>query len=510
MLHVVTGADPSPLPPPPLQSSHDTKEEENVSQPQDPGGGPRTDPVEATDVDVAAADDHEAANENDDDDEGVVQDDGMDDDEGPDDDETDQPESPSSRHGGGGGSSSVASSSHDQDLIDMVRAVAAARGIPFDFLLAQVQSEDDVDDDAAPIEYPFDQLPTSLEDVAQFIASPNCKRILVLAGAGMSVASGIPDFRSADGLYATLDPDLLTASDNERRAMRLDPTAALEQNLFLQNPFPLLELNREFILGTRNQRWKATLAHRIIELLYIKTGKLVRWYTQNIDGLEDQCEAVPRNRVIAVHGSMDRAECAACGTEADMSDFADSVQRRIKDLSRRDPEAPDASTPIACRVCGGHSVKPAIVLFRSSLPKIFFDMVPDDVRDVDLLLVIGTSLRVAPANSLVWRVPRSALRLLVNREPVGDHLGMESDPATSQRDFFAAGDCDAVLLDLAEHLGWLDELAPLLEHHRLPELSARMLRERLGRTSSTGGSRGAASSSAASTTSSASGSSCAG
>jgi len=118
-------------------------------------------------------------------------------------------------------------------------------------------------------------------------------------------AAGIPDFRSADGLYATMKPDLLTADPIEREAIREDPTVALEQGMFLQNPLPCLELNREFILGTHNQRWKATLAHRFVELLHAKTGKLVRLYTQNIDGLEDQCTQLPRDKVIAVHGSMD-------------------------------------------------------------------------------------------------------------------------------------------------------------------------------------------------------------
>jgi NAD-dependent deacetylase sirtuin 2 len=101
-----------------------------------------------------------------------------------------------------------------------------------------------------------------------------------------SVASGIPDFRSADGLYATLNPDLLTADAIEREAIRSDPTFALDQTLFEKNPLPCLELNREFILGTREQRWKATLAHRFVELLHSKTGKLARLYTQNIDGGE--------------------------------------------------------------------------------------------------------------------------------------------------------------------------------------------------------------------------------
>jgi NAD-dependent SIR2 family protein deacetylase len=363
---------------------------------------------------------------------------------------------------------------NDTELVSMIRDAALARGIPFEWLLQEAQDETEV-------EYPFETTPSSLQEVADFISSPACRSILVLAGAGMSVAAGIPDFRSADGLYSTMDANLLSADDSQRRAMRIDPTVALDQNLFLENPLPCLELNREFILGTCEQRWKATLAHRFVELLHTKTNKLVRLYTQNIDGLEDQCTRLPRDKVINVHGSMDRAECATCKSEGNATAFADQVRRQIKDLSRRDSLAPEESVAIDCAVCGCNTMKPAIVLFRSSLPKEFFEKLPGDTEEVDLLIVIGTSLRVAPANSLVWRVPKSALRVLVNREPEGMHLGMEFDPNETKRDYFAQGDCDEVLLELMDRLGWLDDLAPLLEGELLPESSDRMLRGRIER-----------------------------
>ena len=364
---------------------------------------------------------------------------------------------------------------------------AAAQGIPLDWLIRRAVGvdSDDGQDDEEQIEYPFDSPPKSLQDVANFILSDRCHSIVVLAGAGMSVASGIPDFRSADGLYATLNPGLLTASESERNAIRLDPTVALDQHLFLQNPFPMLELQREFLLGTRAQRWKATLAHRFVELLHSKTGKLVRHYTQNIDGLEDQCTDLPRHKVIAVHGSMDRAECARCHSESDYNEFCDAVQEQIKDLSRQDPAAPLESSAICCRVCGYAAMKPSIVLFRSSLPRMFFENVPNDMEDADLLLIMGTSLRVAPANSVVWRAPKSAMRVLVNREEAGDHLGLQFDTECVKRDYFAQGEIENVLLELMEHLGWIDELEPLLQNDTLPDGSANLLREKLNSGSST-------------------------
>jgi NAD-dependent SIR2 family protein deacetylase len=299
----------------------------------------------------------------------------------------------------------------------------------------------------------------------------------------MSVASGIPDFRSSDGLYATLDASTLTATEEQRERIKNEPSYSLDQHLFLENPLPCLEVNREFILGVKERKWKATLTHRFVEMLRTKfrstdgKGKLVRLYTQNIDGLEDQCEGIGHRRRIAVHGSMDEAHCAVCHATMDFDSFCEKVRCQIKDIKGQDPNAPRESTAIRCESCGRNTVKPSIVLFRSKLPKVFFKKVPKDVEKVDLLIVLGTSLAVAPANSIVWRVPKSAMRVLINRESVGWQVGL--DCHRNDRDFLARGDCENVVLDLMEKLGWLDDLWPLLEKNELPESSAALLRQRL-------------------------------
>ena len=297
----------------------------------------------------------------------------------------------------------------------------------------------------------------------------------------MSVASGIPDFRSSNGLYATLDASALTATEEQQERIADDPSYSLDQHLFLENPLPCLEVNREFILGVKDRKWKATLAHRFVERLRTKfndgKGKLVRIYTQNIDGLEDQCEGITHARRIAVHGSMDEAHCAVCDAPMEFSKFCEKVRTQIKDIKGEDPSAPKESTPIQCESCGRYTVKPTIVLFRSRLPQIFFDNVVDDTQNIDLLIVLGTSLAVAPANSIVWRVPKSAMRVLINRESVGWLVGL--DCRNNDRDFLAAGDSENVCLDLMERLGWLEDLMPLLEQNELPESSAALLRERL-------------------------------
>lgn len=368
-------------------------------------------------------------------------------------------------------SATTGSNEERNAMLRRILAAAAAQGIPLEFL-ACIQS----DDDDEPVNYPFEEPPNTIKDIATFIQSSNCKKIVVLAGAGMSVASGIPDFRSPDGLYATLQADNLTATQDQRDRIRLDPSYSLDQHLFMENPLPCLEVNREFVLGIQSRKWKATLAHRFVELLEVKTGKLCRLYTQNIDGLEDQC-GLPHDKRIAVHGSMDEASCAVCQHDMSMEEFCQKLKSQIKDITGKDSTAPKESSPILCQRCHAPAIKPNIVLFRSSLPKEFFQKVPVDTKDADLLIIIGTSLGVAPANSLVWRVPRSCMRVLINREAVGWHLGLDFDE--NGRDFFAGGDCEAVVLELMDHLGWLQDLTAVI--NELPESSGELLREVLNR-----------------------------
>ncbi|KAL7426265.1 hypothetical protein ACHAXH_000290, partial [Discostella pseudostelligera] len=318
--------------------------------------------------------------------------------------------------------------------------------------------------------------PSFPDEMADFLRSPLCKSIIVLAGAGMSVSCGIPDFRSAGvGLYHTLRAELLTASAEEREFIETDPTLALDKRLFLHNPLPMLETKRSFILGTQEKRWKATLAHRFVELLHTKLGKLTRLYTQNIDGLELQT-AIPKKKVVNVHGSMGAAACELCGHGVDFDEFCGKVRTNIKDITGEDVDAPTKSTPIYCEACGEPTVKPDIVLFTGSLPKTFFKRTAKDLPEADLLIVMGTSLSVAPANSLVYRIPSTAVRLIMNNEQVGRRLGIDySDSAI--RDVWAHGSTDESCLNLAEKMGWLDDLTLIMDE--LPDKSARLLRERL-------------------------------
>ena len=316
--------------------------------------------------------------------------------------------------------------------------------------------------------------PTDLTSLARFILSEQCKSIAILTGAGVSVAAGIPDFRSPGGLYDTLQPDRITATAAQRAAARRDPMCVVYKDMFFQNSFPYLEVRRPFILGTRENKWKATLSHRFFELLHTKTGKLTRLYTQNIDGLDFQCTQLPSEKIVPVHGSIGRVACEGCGASADFGTFCDAVSSNIKDLFHVDPTAPTESSPIPCAACGKPLVKPTTVLFGSNLPEDFFRHATEDMPTLDLLIVAGTSLVVSPANSLVYKASKSAVRLIVNDQPVGEELGIEYGPDAA-RDLFAQGDADQVFLELMDHLGWVDELDS--RWAELPEQSQERLRQ---------------------------------
>ena len=83
---------------------------------------------------------------------------------------------------------------------------------------------------------------TSLVALIEKLRSGSIKSVVALIGAGISVNAGLPDFRSPGGLYATLQPQLLTATEDQKRMMAVEPTLVVDYNLFRHNQFPYLEV----------------------------------------------------------------------------------------------------------------------------------------------------------------------------------------------------------------------------------------------------------------------------
>ena len=320
-----------------------------------------------------------------------------------------------------------------------------------------------------------------LDGLAAYIGSGKCGGgVAFLTGAGMSVSAGIPDFRSPGGMYDTLRPELLSATEAQRSQMRSEPTTVVSWPLFRVNPRPYLELRRPFILGVAERQWKPTLAHWFIRACHDR-GILRRVYTQNIDGLDHQI-GVPGERVVSVHGTMGTVSCEFCGAEADVDTFRRRVKKDIKDIYGVDDDAPaESSLGVACERCGKPGVKPDTVLYGSSLPGRFFQLVDDDdpntgdLPNLAVLFIAGTSLTVGPANSVATLVGPRTIRVVVNLEPVGQDLGVRYgggggggsggeggekwEGEMMGRDLFLRGGCDEVFARLADALGWLDDFA---------------------------------------------------
>lgn len=283
----------------------------------------------------------------------------------------------------------------------------------------------------------------TLEGVSNFMLSDKCKKVVCMVGAGISTAAGIPDFRSpGTGLYANLQQYNLPY-----------PEAIFEINYFKQHPEPFFALARELYPG----QFKPTMSHYFIRLLKEK-GLLLRCYTQNIDTLE-RVAGLGQEDLVEAHGTFFTSHCTR--TLCRKSYSLDWMKEKI--FSSLIPK---------CEKCQS-VVKPDIVFFGENLPSRFFSLMQSDFRDLDLLVVMGTSLQVQPFASLISRAPTNAPRLLINKEKTGESdpfmslmgfgCGMDFDSAKAYRDVAWIGDCDEGCLALAELLGWKKELEELVK-----------------------------------------------
>merc|ERR1711957_577473 len=187
-----------------------------------------------------------------------------------------------------------------------------------------------------------------------------------------------------------------------------------------------------------------TLSHCFVALLESK-NLLVRNYTQNIDGLE-ALAGVSDDKLVECHGHFRNASCTSCGIPYDGKE----CKRKIVE---------ERTAPI-CAKCGG-LVKPDIVFFGESLPVRFGKLLHGDIAYTDLLIVMGTSLKVAPVSLIPEMVSTRCPRVLINRELVGDFVPPGVDG--NSRDVFEEGDCDDTVLKLCKLLGWEEELMNLYD-----------------------------------------------
>lgn len=198
------------------------------------------------------------------------------------------------------------------------------------------------------------------------------KRITALTGAGISTGAGIPDFRGNKGIY---------------RTGKYDPDKVFDINYFVKDPGPFYDFARDFLAMLKNA--KPTHAHLFLTDLE-RRGKIEAIITQNIDGLHQRAGS---KRVIELHGSFEKGYCMNCNREYS----TEEMERLI---------------PKACE-CGG-IIKPDIVFFGEPV-KGFYEA-KEAVERADLLLVLGSSLAVAPASILPFYC--SGKIVIINKGPV--------------------------------------------------------------------------------------------
>ncbi len=204
-------------------------------------------------------------------------------------------------------------------------------------------------------------------------------RIVFFGGAGVSTASGIPDFRSAHGIYA--GPHGKTYEE------------MLHVDYMLTYPEPFWDFYRSVMLYPDAQPNKAHQALAALE----KTGKLTAVVTQNIDGLH---QAAGSEKVLELHGSVHRNYCMQCGQRYSLGEILgmDTVPK--------------------CPHCGG-IIRPDVVLYGEPLDDRVTQAALNAIRTADLLIVGGTSLVVYPAAGMIEYRRAKCHMVLINRDATG-------------------------------------------------------------------------------------------
>jgi NAD-dependent deacetylase len=202
---------------------------------------------------------------------------------------------------------------------------------------------------------------------------------VALTGAGVSTESGIPDFRSADGIWAQYDPMEYASIE----AFRRDPVKVWE--FYGKRLGALLEA-------------KPNAAHDALAELE-RRGLLTAVITQNIDRLHALAGS---QDVVEVHGSIATSVCLRCGTTATLEDVLALLE--------------DAPAP-ACPSCGA-ILKPNVVMFGELLPAAAIDRAFELARTARLLLVVGSTLEVYPVAGLpLETIGAGGAVAIVNRGP---------------------------------------------------------------------------------------------
>ncbi|GEM_PF-386806 len=209
------------------------------------------------------------------------------------------------------------------------------------------------------------------------------RRLVFFGGAGVSTGSGIPDFRSAGGLFSMEDQEVFGD---------LTPEMILSSSFFYLHPARFFRFYRKYMLYPTAQ---PNAAHR--KLFEMEKADILRGIvTQNIDGLHKKAGNI---RVYELHGSVHENSCMDCGERYGLSWMLEELSG--SDIPR-------------CRCCGG-VVKPNVVLYGEGMDKYVCMGACREIGNADTLMVAGTSLMVEPAASFL-KYFRGKNLVVINRD----------------------------------------------------------------------------------------------
>lgn len=243
---------------------------------------------------------------------------------------------------------------------------------------------------------------TDINKVKEIIRNSN--NIVFFGGAGVSTASGVPDFRSATGLY------------NRENNSEYSPEYMLSHEFFVNHPDKFMTYCKENLMI---DGIKPNACHYALAKLE-KMGKLKAVITQNIDSLHQ--EAGSKN-VIELHGNLRDYYCTKCGKNFDLS--------YVKSFD----------TTATCDRCGG-VVRPDIVLYGEGLDQNNINYAINLIANADVLIIGGTSLVVYPAAGLIDFYNGNKL-VLINKDMT---------PQDNRADYLINDDISKVMEELVEGL----------------------------------------------------------
>ena len=207
-----------------------------------------------------------------------------------------------------------------------------------------------------------------------------------MVGAGISTSVAISDFRSSTGLFKQLQDKYNLSS----------PEEFFYKTTFLKNPQYFYEFTKLFDLS----QIKPTISHKFMNFLVSKN--IVKYvFTQNIDGLEKKAK-IPDDKLVFAHGNFYTGHCAKCNKEIDIKLINEGIEK---------------GEIYYCPDCKG-PCKPKVVFYGENLPDRFYEK-QDESNDVDLIIIMGTSLKVQPFASVPFNTNPKADIVVFNMEKVG-------------------------------------------------------------------------------------------